>query len=132
MRTIDPVTARLLEEVRKAYEAIPERFRDKASKVVLVRAVAKLVTGLSSEDGLMGNGVSHSWIKINNDPNYIIDVRPYYFFPGPLIVDVLPCRKQGMYITDSKLTARMNELSRDEVAEITDATEAARRFLGMP
>ena len=142
MRNIDPSLIALLNEVRKAYESIPERFKNEDASI-LTRVVARLVSGLVVQDGQLYGETKHSWLAFKahiitvdqflaEGPagvDYVIDLCPRHIHPGPVIVEL----DESFYLEwykEDKL--KMNKKDEERIAEIVDATETARRFLGMP
>jgi hypothetical protein len=129
MRNIDPSLVTLLETVRKTYESIPERFRLEGNSTgVLTRVVARLVPGLVAVDG-HHHTRKHSWLLIKNHPPYIIDLVPMEIYPGPVIITeiIWPGYTCNLVMSDGPSPELLQQ-----VDHIIDATEGAKRFLGMP
>ncbi|QQR60793.1 hypothetical protein IPH19_05320 [Candidatus Uhrbacteria bacterium] len=134
MRNIDPSLVTLLDQVRKAYESIPERFRKETTVAVLIRVIAYLVPGVVAVDGFhRPGGDPHAWLNVNGHPAYIIDLLPPEIHPGPVIVHVGKRNiYANMYVPSPHLTQECDADSEIAVNEIIGATEGARRFLSMP
>lgn len=132
MRNIDPSLLALLAEVHKAYVAIPERFRWEASIDVLTRVVARIVPGVTAVNGQLHDQEEHSWLITESPDRHVIDIFPRYHYPGPLLVDTYLIRNAGWYVPSSKQTKSGDRMFASHVEEIADATEGAKRFLGMP
>lgn len=137
MRNIDPSLIALLDEVRKTYESIPERYRKEMPTRILVRVLAGLIPGVTAVDGSAPGSDLHTWLGIDGEDRFIIDVLPTHIFPGPVALDVRPGRStdspyKDSYAINMRLTKDNDKGYKVTVDEIVDATEGARRFLSMP
>jgi len=133
VRNIDPSLIVLLDQVRKTYESIPERFRKEAPIHVLTRVVAHMVPGLQAVDGDLSPSDRYSWLILKANAPYIIDLDPVRCFPGPIIVHTdHPVSVHGWYLISEPETEKSDSAHAQAVAEIVDATEGAKRFLSMP
>ncbi len=134
MHNIDPALIALLDDVRKAYESIPERFhgdlRGAPRMRLLTRVVAALVPGVNSGDGIQHEDVWWSWLRVKGH-NYIIDLCPRDIYPGPVLIDVGndSGHREWYVLTGSQ---ELSAPQQNIVREILAATEGAKRFLGMP
>lgn len=133
MRNIDPSLIALLDQVRKTYESIPERFKNE-NVSILTQVVAGLVSGVCVKRGWVYGEAEHIWLEpLTNKGlgvDYVIDICPINIHPGPIIVRLTKEMGTSWYKKDHDFVPNGNDNER--IAEIVDATEGARRFLSMP
>ncbi len=131
--TCCPVNYYLLDEIRRTHHSIPKLIRrGSASLKALVYSVARLSNGVQAVDGEVHKDMRHHWLTIDGDPDFIIDLIPVYYSPGPLIVDVRPLNGFGWYKSSGQTSREQDRSFHARVDEIVEATEAAKRFLGTP
>ncbi len=132
MHNIDPTLIALLDDVRKAFGSIPERFHEESIHI-LVRVVARLVPNCERVDGCRLDREAHSWLQIKMRHTYIIDLVPRDVYPGPILVYVgANTNYSGWYEYGFNRTVENDGRYNLMVDEILEATEAARRFLSVP
>jgi hypothetical protein len=138
MYNFDPSHIAVLEQVRKTFESIPERFRKEMPASILVRVIAQLVPGVKAVDGSGPDSDLHTWLRVGDYGGIIIDVLPTLIFPGPVLL-ASPLKRppytnpfDGNYAINTELTKNNDAEHEATVAKIVDATEGTKRFLGMP
>lgn len=136
MRNIDPSLIVLLNEVRKTYESIPERFKNEDVSI-LTLVVEGLVNDVYAQHGYLYGTIRHSWLEPDPEKyDVIIDLCPKHIYPGPVIVkDVESDDGLAWYryeCDEIHEDLRPSKEVIERAKEIVAATEAARRFLSMP
>jgi hypothetical protein len=130
----------LLEATRKVMTSIPERFstyetgaKAQITRAHLVHVIAALVPGLMPREGWLKPDLPHAWLHPEQTPGYLIDPYPRDIYPGPVIVGI----HDHSVLWDIYKSKLLEPVQHDDefkakVAEIVEATEGAKRFLGMP